>query len=205
MNDASSAVTPAPEDARRRLRAQAVARREALDANTRAGLETRIETHLDTLCADLSPGVLAFCWPWRGEPDLRAWMSRWQAGGARRTAALPVVLERDHPLVFRRWSVDVPMAVDRHGIPYPESGEALVPDAVLIPLNAFDAAGYRLGYGGGYFDRTLAALPMVAIGVGFELGRADSVLPQSHDRPMDWLVTEAGVFRPGVDQPRNSR
>jgi len=66
---------------------------------------------------------------------------------------------------------------------------------VLVPLNAFDAAGYRLGYGGGYFDRTLAQMRTIAIGVGFELGRVDSVLPQPHDLPMNWIVTESGAAR----------
>lgn len=189
---------PAPETAaaeRQALRRAAVARREALAGTERQALERRIETHLNGLCADLSPRVLAFCWPWRGEPDLRAWVARWLAQGAGRRAALPAVVDRHRALVFRRWQPGMSMAVDRYGIPYPADGEALHPDLVLVPLNAFDAQGYRLGYGGGYFDRTLASLETVAVGVGFELGRVPSVRPQPHDRPMDWLVTEAGVFR----------
>ena len=65
-----------------------------------------------------------------------------------------------------------------------------------MPLNVFDAAGYRLGYGGGYFDRTLAALDPAptCVGVAFELARCESTHPQAHDKPMDWVVTEAGVF-----------
>jgi 5,10-methenyltetrahydrofolate synthetase len=85
------------------------------------------------------------------------------------------------------------MATDRHGIPVPADGEDVVPEVVLVPLNAFDARGFRLGYGGGYFDRTLETLQATAIGVGFELGRAATVFPQDHDRPMDWIVTEAGA------------
>jgi 5,10-methenyltetrahydrofolate synthetase len=88
------------------------------------------------------------------------------------------------------------MMLDRHGIPFPASAEEIAPDVALVPLNAFDARGYRLGYGGGYFDRTLAAMEqMAAVGVGFELGREVDVLPQAHDRAMHWLITEAGVFR----------
>lgn len=201
MNQAASAVTnPGPDAAaaaRQALRSNAVARREALSGEERERLERGIETHLDALCADLSPRVLAFCWPWRGEPDLRPWVARWLAQGAGRSAALPAVVERHRPLVFRRWWPGMQMELDRHGIPHPPGGEPLHPDLVLVPLNAFDAQGYRLGYGGGYFDRTLATLDTVAVGVGFELGRAASVLPQAHDLPMDWLVTEAGVFRAG--------
>jgi 5,10-methenyltetrahydrofolate synthetase len=74
-----------------------------------------------------------------------------------------------------------------------------VPDVALVPLNAFDARGYRLGYGGGYFDRTLAVMRMVTVGVGFELGRENNVLPQAHDHAMHWLVTEAGIFHGARD------
>jgi 5-formyltetrahydrofolate cyclo-ligase len=75
----------------------------------------------------------------------------------------------------------------------------VTPDAVLIALVGFDAAGYRLGYGAGYYDRTLAdltarGLPHTAIGVGFELGRVETIFPHAHDVPMDIVVTEAGVF-----------
>jgi 5,10-methenyltetrahydrofolate synthetase len=198
MSEAARVVTnPDPAAVRQALRSNAVARREALPADERERLECAIEVHLDALCADLAPRVLAFCWPWRGEPDLRPWVARWLAQDGGRQAALPAVVDRDRPLVFRRWEPGMAMALDRHGIPHPAAGEALQPDMVLVPLNAFDAQGYRLGYGGGYFDRTLAALDTVAVGVGFELGRAPSVLPQAHDLPMNWLVTEAGAFPAG--------
>ena len=77
-----------------------------------------------------------------------------------------------------------------------EHGLGLVPEVLLIPLNAFDDRGYRIGYGGGYFDRTLAAIQTVAVGVGFEIGRVADTFAQPHDRPMQWLATEAGVMKP---------
>lgn len=98
-------------------------------------------------------------------------------------------------MVFRHWTPETRLVPDRHGIPHPPCGEPVVPDAVLVPVNAFDANGYRIGYGGGYFDRTLAVMDTTAIGVGFELGRVLSVHPQPYDRPMNWIVTEAGVLR----------
>ena len=72
-----------------------------------------------------------------------------------------------------------------------------MPQALLIPVNAFDVAGYRIGYGGGFFDRTLATtVPMpLSIGVGFELARVDSIRPEAYDMPLDAMVTEAGVFQ----------
>lgn len=87
------------------------------------------------------------------------------------------------------------METDHHGIPIPADGERLEPDLILVPLNVFDAAGYRLGYGGGYFDRTLASLdPLpVCVGVAFEVARTETAYPQPHDQPMDWLVTETGA------------
>jgi 5-formyltetrahydrofolate cyclo-ligase len=82
-------------------------------------------------------------------------------------------------------------------IPVPAEGEPVQPDAVLAPLVGFDGLGYRLGYGGGYYDRTLAAMdgPLLAIGVGFELAQLDTIHPQPHDVPMSAIVTERRVLR----------
>lgn len=181
---------------RRVLRNRALGAREALTETAREALSRRLEAHLAVLLARLAPSSVGFCWPFRAEPDLRRFVAGWLAGDAARRAALPVVLDREAPLLFRRWMPGMQLMPDRHGIPHPPAGETLAPELVLVPLNAFDARGFRLGYGGGYFDRTLAVLPACAVGVGFEVGRVDSVLPQPHDRPMDWLVTEAGVSRP---------
>ena len=180
---------------RRALRNAALSAREALTVTARGALERRLEVHLADLLERLAPLRLAFCWPFRAEPDLRHFVARWLAQDGSRIAALPVVTDREAPLAFRRWTPGMRLEPDRHGIPHPPAGEEVVPQLVLVPLNAFDGGGFRLGYGGGYFDRTLAVLDAVAVGVGFELGRVDTVLPQPHDRAMDWLVTEAGAFR----------
>src|SRR6185369_1554619 len=115
--------------------------------------------------------------------------------GAR--ATLPVVVEPDEPLAFREWTPATRLVPDRYGIPTPADGAWLVPELILLPLNGFDAAGYRLGYGGGFFDRTLAALHPrpLAVGVGFEVNRLATIRPESHDQRLDWIVTEAGAFR----------
>jgi len=176
------------------MRKRAQAAREAMPVARRAVWEADILGHLDSLISQLAPRVLAFCWPFRAEADCRGWVERWLGKDATHIAALPVVVERNTPLVFRRWVPGTELTLDRYGIPFPTYGEAVMPDVALIPLNAFDARGFRLGYGSGYFDRTLATMRMVAVGVGFELGRETDVLPQAHDRAMDWLVTEAGVF-----------
>lgn len=179
---------------RKQLRERALVARSAISDVLRAQLTAAIESRLAPLLAQLEPRMLGFCWPYRNEPDLRAFIMQWLAADPQRRAALPVVLDKAAPMVFREWRPETPLGADRHGIPIPAEGPAVVPDVVLIPLNAFDAAGFRLGYGGGYFDRTLALLDSIAVGVGFESGRVASTLPQPHDRPMAWIVTELGAF-----------
>lgn len=119
----------------------------------------------------------------------------WRQGGGH--TALPVVLGPDRALAFRDWHPDAPMGADRYGIPTPIGGEWRQPDVLLIPVNAFDSAGFRLGYGGGFFDRTLAALSPrpLCIGLGFECNRVTSIRPEAHDLPLDWIVTETGAFK----------
>jgi 5,10-methenyltetrahydrofolate synthetase len=177
------------------LRREKLAARMALDEKTRADHSARIESHLAALLVPLPPQTLAFCAPVRGEFDARPLASLlldrgWQA-------AMPIVVESDAPMRFRRWTPSCTMGVDRYGIPIPLDGPDLVPDVVLLPLLAFDAQGFRLGYGGGYFDRTLAVLVPrpLAIGIGFEVGRVADIRPQTHDIPLAAIVTEAGILR----------
>jgi 5-formyltetrahydrofolate cyclo-ligase len=177
------------------LRRRKLAARMALDTTTHAELSARIESHLAALLAPLPPRTLAFCAPVRGEFDARPLASLLLARGWQ--TAMPIVVEPDAPMRFRRWTPSSAMGVDRYGIPIPLDGPDLVPDVVLLPLLAFDAQGFRLGYGGGYFDRTLAVLVPrpLAIGIGFELGRVADIRPQTHDIPLAAIVTEAGILR----------
>ncbi len=192
---------------RNALRSRLIAAREALPADIHAQLSRKLERHLGELLDALNPAMLAFCWPFRGEFDARALVSGRLPDGLR--ACLPVVMDNDSPLEFREWTPQSEMIEDRYGIHIPAQGEALLPDTILMPLNGFDEAGYRLGYGGGYFDRSLATIAPRprAIGVGFELARIDSIRPQAHDLSMDFIVTEAGGFQveAGRLQPRNMR
>ena len=189
---------PSPASLRKSLRETAIATREAVPPARRAAWTRRIETHLAALLETLAPACLGFCWPHRGEPDLRAWVGRWLAAHPGRTATIPAVTEKATPMVFRLWAPGTPMTRDRHGIPIPAHGSETRPEVLLVPVNAFDDKGYRLGYGGGYFDRTLEALTPapVKVGVGFELARVATTHPQPHDHPMDWIVTEAGIHGP---------
>lgn len=180
-------------DWRNALRREMVTRRAALPPDQHAALSARLCDHLTTLLTQVSVASAAFCWPIKNEADIRPAMIDWIQQGIR--IALPVVVEVDAPLAFRTWTPQTVLTPDRYGIPTPADGDWLTPEALLLPLNAFDNAGYRLGYGGGYFDRTLAALAPkpLAIGIGFELNRVASIRPQTHDQRLDWIVTEAGA------------
>ena len=158
-----------------------------------------IEAHLERLLPTIACEIVGFCWPYKDEPDARPVVQRLMDRGAR--AALPVVVAPRTPLAFREWRPGCAMQEGAHGIPEPGPDAAEVtPDLVLLPMNGFDAAGYRLGYGSGFFDRTLASLDRrpTVIGLCYELGRLDTIRPQPHDIPLDFVVTEAGAWRRGA-------
>ena len=182
------------EEWRKTLRAEMLARRTALPAEEHRLLSAQIVAHLTANFSPPCAAVVGFCWPIRQEPDIRAALLHWRHLGIQ--AALPVVVAPQAPLQFRAWSPETPMIADVHGIPTSAAGDWLTPQVLLLPLNAFDAAGYRLGYGGGYFDRTLAALSPkpLCIGVGFEINRVDNIRPLAHDQKMDCIVTENGFL-----------
>jgi 5,10-methenyltetrahydrofolate synthetase len=180
---------------RKAERARLIAARLATSPDERRRAAEAVVAALDEL-VDAGPGlVVSLYWPFRGELDLRGWMARAVARGAR--VALPVVVAKARPLVFREWRPGCRMERGVWNIPAPADGEVLTPGVVLAPLVGFDSDGYRLGYGGGFFDRTLAALsPRArAIGVGQGVAAIPTIFPQPHDVRMDSIVTEAGVVR----------
>ena len=180
---------------RKSERERLVAARAALGHETLEQYRRAIDSHLECSFPELASAKLAFCWPIKGEYDARPPAARLRERGA--LTALPVVIAPRTPLIFREWYPGVEMAVGALDIPYPVNSPELVPDAVLLPMNGWDAAGYRLGYGAGFFDRTLAKLRRkpVIIGVTYELARMATIHPQSWDIPVDWVVTERGVYR----------
>ena len=111
--------------------------------------------------------------------------------------ALPVVKARQQPLIFREWHPGVELAVGALDIPYPLDSAEVVPEAVLLPMNGWDSGGYRLGYGAGFFDRTLASFSKrpVVIGVSYEQAKLETIHPQPWDIPVDFVVTERGIYR----------
>lgn len=169
----------------------------ALDPAELERLRAALDAHLERAFPGLAGCVLAICWPIRNEYDPRHLAHRLRQRGTR--TALPAVVAPRMPLEFRLWKPGDPLAKGGLDIPYPASGEAIVPDIALVPMNGFDAHGCRLGYGAGFFDRTLAALAAqgrkpVAIGVAYECARLETIHPQEYDLPMDYVVTERGVY-----------
>lgn len=146
--------------------------------------------------------AVGFCWPFKAEFDARFAVRRWREHGA--VAALPEVVAKGQPLRFREWWPGAPMTRGVYDIPLPDGTPERLPDIAIVPMNACDGRGYRLGYGGGYFDRTLAALErrVIAIGVTFDACRLPSIFPQAHDLPMDLVVTEAGIHAAGGEPLR---
>lgn len=158
-----------------------------------AALMTGLERLFEEHPAGPSDVVVAFYWPIKDEPDLRPLMVEMQASG--RSIALPLVETRAAPLVFRLWTPETRMERGHWNIPVPpRDAPEVMPDVVLAPLMGWDSEGYRLGYGGGYFDRTLAALSPrpLSIGVGLAAAKLPTIYPQPHDIPMDVILTERG-------------
>jgi len=176
-------------------RARLVAARESLDAATLERFRQRLDGHLRRSFPGLATAKLAIYWPIRGEYDARPLTQQLRERGA--VTALPVVVGARQPLVFREWHPGVALKTGPLGISYPAGSDPVVPTAMLVPMLGWDEAGYRLGYGAGFFDRTLASLTTkrVVIGVSYELGKLKTIHPQSWDIPMDWVVTERGVYR----------
>ncbi|HEU4617811.1 MAG TPA: 5-formyltetrahydrofolate cyclo-ligase [Gammaproteobacteria bacterium] len=177
-------------------RSRLIAERAGLSLATRTALT---EALADRLRAESPAGLrrsVGFYWPLKGEPDLRPFVRALVEAGAE--AALPVVVVKNQPLEFWRWTPAAKLTRQSvWGIPIPAERVPAQPEVLLAPVVGFDEAGYRLGYGGGYYDRTLASLdpqPFV-IGVGYELGRLATIHPQPHDIPMDLIVTEARVLQ----------
>jgi 5,10-methenyltetrahydrofolate synthetase len=134
-------------------------------------------------------GTLGVYWPLAGEPDLRAAYAELAAAGVQ--LALPVVMERDAPLAFTAWSPGEPMLADELGVQVPAQLRFVeLPPALLIPCLGFDAGGYRLGYGGGYYDRTLAPTPRPHT-LGIAYSNQQAVFPHGeYDVALDVIVTE---------------
>ncbi|TYC67178.1 5-formyltetrahydrofolate cyclo-ligase [Stappia sp. BW2] len=167
-------------------------KRKGLTSTERTEKTAALIDQLRTVLEATDFQTISFYWPIRGEPDLRALMADLSKVG--KTVLLPVVLEKQAPLAFRPWQPGCAMTRGVWNIPVPEEGPSLVPEVVIAPLVGVDAGFYRLGNGGGYYDRTLASLPAkpLTIGVGFAFCRLPSIFPMPWDVRMDKVVLDTG-------------
>lgn len=168
--------------------------RQAADQRIIAGLEAWLAA---APAQAAIPPIVAAYWPIGDEPDLRPLLTRWARAGVR--IALPVVARRAAPLVFHGWSPDTAMRTGDYGIPEPADPVVLTPTVILAPALGYTDDAYRVGYGGGYYDRTLAALRAsgdtpIAIGIAYTNARlaASDHQPAAHDAQLDAVLTDGG-------------
>ncbi len=180
-------------EAKAAARAAAFARRK--EAHGR-GLDAAAQAHLARAFEGLEGQVLAGYMPMRTEIDPLPVMGRWSRTGP---VCVPVIAGKGLPLVFHRWTPGGRMVDGPFGARVPEVAEELVPRVLIVPLVAFDAAGMRLGYGGGFYDRTLEGLrrrgPVLAVGFAYEAQLARELPLEATDQPLDAIATEAGLRR----------
>lgn len=187
-------VIPSPRKAV--LRAEALARRDALDLDNRLEWDPEIAAHALALPVwKGSTGPVSAYWPMRSEADPRPILEALHERGL--PLCLPAIVDRR--MIFRRWAPYEPIVPGGFGTLVPATDQTEVkPTILLVPLAAFDRRGYRIGYGKGYYDRALSELgPTVSIGIGYGAQEIDAVPNEPHDRRLDWIVTERETLRCG--------
>ena len=180
---------------RRSQRHELLEKRTQLSRDQRNNVQSSIIETLHDQVPQTADTRIGFYWPIKAEIDLRNFITDLLKAGAQ--AALPVVVEKAAPVEFWNWQPGIPMQTGIWNIPIPKQRQRLQPTVLLIPLVGFDNKGYRLGYGGGYYDRTLEQFnpTPLKIGIGFHQAKLPTIHPQPHDIPMDLIVTEAGLTR----------
>jgi 5-formyltetrahydrofolate cyclo-ligase len=182
--------------AKKQLRAQAVEQRRA--AFEAAGPDAGAHLAQNVIATALigPEDIVSGFWPMGEEIDLLPLLTALDARG--NVCALPVMERKNAPLIFREWRPGLELRPVGFGVlEPPPSSPKRIPTVVLTPLLVFDARGYRVGYGGGYYDRTLAQLrergPVTAVGVGYSAQEIEAVPHDHYDQPLDWIVTERGA------------
>ena len=190
-------TSPGGAEWRRAQRLELLAMRSELTCEMHRMSTLRILDGFQSHFEDVCSGVVALYWPFRAEVDVRSLVDLISEQGG--SAALPVVVGPRRPLEFRAWSPGTKLRTGVYGIiPYPaEEAVVVQPDVLLVSLVGFDSSCNRLGYGGGFYDRTIhaAAEKPLTIGIGFELGRLDTIYPAPHDVPLDFVLTESSLRR----------
>ncbi len=181
------------------LRQQLITQRAEL--NNRYALTLALQQVMRIWLVGREDTMIGAYWPIKGEFDPLPALHRWKEDGelleqqTRRRIGLPVVNKLHKTLTFHAWYPGCPMEPDAYDIPKPKDTEVLVPTLLFVPCVGFDSGGYRLGYGGGFYDRTLASLSPkpITVGLGFSHGHIEELEREPHDIPLDAILTEEGV------------
>jgi 5,10-methenyltetrahydrofolate synthetase len=189
-----------PSGDKKLLRRQLQAERQSLiDRHQRS---VHLQEVLRVWLVGRSETTIGAYWPIKGEFDALPALYRWTEGGPGRRIGLPVIDRTTRQLRFHVWFPGCPMEEDAFGIPKPKDTEAFEPQLLLVPCVGFGPGGLRLGYGGGFYDRTLATLQPrpVTVGVGYSHGFVPWLQPEPHDVPLDAVLTDEGLHwqRPGL-------
>ena len=150
--------------------------------------EKKISVDLKQILAP-QKGPLGFYWPVRGEFDPRLVVKDWLSVNTANTACLPVIVKKNNPMIFREWIPGQPMIKGTFNIDVPNpKNRILIPNIILVPTLGFNQKNFRLGYGGGYYDRTLPQYKALTIGLCFEHGRSSEIVEEQHDIPLDLVI-----------------
>jgi 5-formyltetrahydrofolate cyclo-ligase len=180
---------------RRQQRTALLGLRQAIPQEDRQRAAGIVAAKLDTIIARRPIASIGLYWPIKQEINLLPWANERAKQGM--VLCLPVVVTPKAPLEYWRWNQGEDLTRGIWNIPVPAQRDVVLPDLMLAPVVGFDQANYRLGYGGGYFDRTLASLnqrPMV-VGIGYAFSALGTIFPQQHDIPMDTVLTETNDRR----------
>ncbi|MEZ7828902.1 5-formyltetrahydrofolate cyclo-ligase [Brachymonas denitrificans] len=178
--------------------------RERLDLPDRLLLSEQLQRVMRFWLVDRQDTVIGAYWPIKGEFDPLPALHRWKEDGELleepqlRRIALPVINKENKTLTFHAWYPGCPMEEDAYGIPKPKDTELVTPTLLFVPCVGYGPGGYRLGYGGGFYDRTLASLEPhpFTVGLGFTHGFVEDLMPDEHDIPLDAILNDNGVVWP---------
>ena len=178
--------------------------RERLDLPDRLLLSEQLQRVMRFWLVDRQDTVIGAYWPIKGAFDPLPALHRWKEDGELleepqlRRIALPVINKENKTLTFHAWYPGCPMEEDAYGIPKPKDTELVTPTLLFVPCVGYGPGGYRLGYGGGFYDRTLASLEPhpFTVGLGFTHGFVEDLMPDEHDIPLDAILNDNGVVWP---------
>ena len=205
MDNKDPSAQPDPLQRKANWRKQLV--EERLHLEDRLARNDALQRVMRVWLVDRPDAVIGAYWPIKGEFDPLPALFRWQEAGMeadamgatrRRRIGLPVINKIDKTLTFHTWYPGCPMEEDAYGIPKPKDTEIIQPTLLFVPCVGYGPGGYRLGYGGGFYDRTLAALQPkpFTVGLGYTNGFLPDLEPESHDVPLDAILNDNGVVWP---------